>query len=285
MLVIISAGAPGAEASCELFTEPELVEMPGYRGVAMEPFVTPDGRYLLFNDSNDPANDTDLHYAERTGNAFVYRGRLPGANSTELDGVPSVSKDGLLYFVSPRNYGSGFSVIHRAKFSAGKVQGVELVEGVSRGLPGFVNFDAEISWDGSKLVFVDGALVPGGPFPLHADLVIARRTGTGFARLPNSDEIFQNVNTTALEYAPALSRNGRELFFTRFLAVPGSQPETYRSTRAKTTEAFGPPAPLDLFAGFYEAPAFSPDERSIYFHARTDSKAPFRIYRVRRCSR
>ncbi len=285
VVLILAAVAPMAEASCALFEEPEIVEMPGYRGVAMEPFVTPDGRYLLFNDSNDPANNTDLHYAEKKGSAFLYRGKLGGANSTDLDGVPSVSKDGQLYFVSPRSYGQGFSVIHRARFSAGKVRSVELVPGVSRGLPGFVNFDAEISRDGSTLVFVDGVIVPGAPFPLHGDLVIARRNGEGFARHANSDDIFRNVNSAALEYAPALSSDGRELLFTRFLAVPGSQPQTYRSTRPNTSEAFGPPGLLDLYSGFHEAPAYSPDERSIYFHARSDERAPFRIYRVRRCSR
>ncbi len=283
LVLALSAGAPPAGATCDLFDHPELVEIAGYLDVAMEPFVTPDGRYLLFNNSNAPDDQTDLHYAQGSGNAFVYRGKLHGANSSDLDGVPSVSSDGVLYFVSPRNYGQGFSVIHRGIFSAGDVRDVELVGGISRGLPGFVNFDAEISRDGLTLAFVDGALVPGAPAPFHADLVFARREGAGFARLSNSDEILRNVNTTALEYAPALSADGLELFFTRFVFVPGSQPENYRSSRSDASEAFGPPELL-AFPGFAEAPALSPDGQWVYFHARSSSGEPFRIYRARRCS-
>ena len=48
-----------------MLAKPERVAIVGYTGAAMEPFVTPDARYLLFNNSNDPAIDTHLHYAER----------------------------------------------------------------------------------------------------------------------------------------------------------------------------------------------------------------------------
>ncbi len=284
LLLTVSAGTPSAEASCKLFGDPELVEITGYLDVAMEPFVTPDGRYLLFNNSNDPPEATDLHYAEGSGNTFAYRGKLTGANSADLDGVPSVSAEGQLYFVSPRNYGQGFSVIHRGTFEAGEVRDVQLVAGISRGIPGFVNFDAEISRDGSLLAFVDGAIVPGAPFPFHGDLVFASREATRFTRLSNSDEILRNVNTPALEYAPALAADGLELFFTRFLTVPGSQPENYRTSRNTTSETFGPPELLDLFPGFVEAPALSPDGRWLYFHARSDSRERFRIYRASRCA-
>jgi hypothetical protein len=36
-----------------------------------------------------------------------------------------------------------------------------------------------------------------------------------FERLPDSSRIFANINTSALEYAAAISSDGLELFFTR----------------------------------------------------------------------
>jgi hypothetical protein len=86
------------------FRDPKPVTIRGYSGQAMEPFLTRDGRYLLFNNSNDPATDTDLQYAERVDDGtFDYRGKIRGANSAALDAVPSMDREGNLYFVSTRS--------------------------------------------------------------------------------------------------------------------------------------------------------------------------------------
>jgi hypothetical protein len=89
---------------------------------------------------------------------------------------------------------------------------MQLVEGLSLKKPGMVNFDVEISTDGEFLYGVDGDLT-GGAVPKSADLFVARRVGDRFERLADSSRIFANIN--ALEYAPAISRDGLELFFTR----------------------------------------------------------------------
>jgi len=53
----------------------------------MEPFITRDGRYLLFNNSNDPSVDMNLHYAERIDDlTFAYRGEIAGVNTPSLEG-------------------------------------------------------------------------------------------------------------------------------------------------------------------------------------------------------
>jgi len=56
----------------------------------MEPFITRDGRYLLFNNSNDPLVDTNLHYAERIDDlTFAYRGEIAvRTKKTKPFGVP-----------------------------------------------------------------------------------------------------------------------------------------------------------------------------------------------------
>ena len=75
----------------------------------MEAFITKDGRFLMFNDK---AKDMNLHYAERIDDlAFQYKGEIKEVNTKELDGVPSLDKDGMFYFVSVRSYGETFSTL------------------------------------------------------------------------------------------------------------------------------------------------------------------------------
>src|SRR5690349_21866005 len=126
----MNAAPPGLEYRA--FGAPQRVAIRGYGGDAMEPFITRDGRYLLFNNRNDPRVDTNLHYAERVDDVtFDYRGELKGANSPALDGVASVDRDGNLFFISTRSYGQTLSTVYRGRFNGGAVSGVELVQGVS----------------------------------------------------------------------------------------------------------------------------------------------------------
>ena len=111
-----------------------------YSGDAMEPFLTRDGRFLLFNNRNDPHVDTNLHYAERIDSLhFAYRGEIQGVNTSALEAVPSVSCSGDLYFVSTRSYQETFSTLYRARFSEGVATGIQLVPGISRRMPSWVN--------------------------------------------------------------------------------------------------------------------------------------------------
>lgn len=264
-----------------VFTEPQRVAIIGWDLDAMEPFLTRDGRWLLFNNSNDPAIDTNLHFAERVDDAtFLYRGEIGGVNTAALEGVASMDLEGTLYFVSTRSYGSTLSTIYRGRFSEGEMSGIEIVAGISPLEPGLVNFDAEISPDGERLTFVDGKF-SGSSFPDAADLVIASRTdGSTFERL-SDESILANVNTDDLEYAPAMSADGRELFFTRLELEDGTPTfGIWRSWRSSIDQPFGLPSRIRSISGFVEAPALSPDERSLYFHKREDSR--FVIYRVTR---
>lgn len=97
------------------FSNPESVAIRGYSDDAMEPFLTRDGSYLLFNNSNDPAADTNLHYAERVDDlTFDYRGEISGANTTALDAVPTADAMGNIYFISTRSYSQTLSTIYRS---------------------------------------------------------------------------------------------------------------------------------------------------------------------------
>jgi hypothetical protein len=126
----------------------------------------------------------------------------------------------------------------------------------------------------SELQPGDG-IFTGGPVPLSADLAAAVRENGEFKRV--SSDLFSNVNTDALEYAACLSVNQLELFFTR---LTGTDAVIYRSVRSDRTQPWSVPLRVNAISGFVEAPALSPDGRSLYYHALRGSR--FVVERVQR---
>ena len=249
------------------FGNPKLVTVEGYSGDEMEPFISPDGEYLFFNNSN-AATDTNLYYAKRIDDTtFLYEGEIGGANSSALDAVPSMDSSGDFFFVSTRSYSQTLSTIYEGEYLNGSVTGVALVPGVSKGMPGWVNFDADISPDGTTLYFDDGDYSQSGQL-LSATLAIATKTQNRFERLSKSDKILKRVNDpSALVYAPDISSDGLQLYYTRAPLPLGSAPPSIEvATRANATSAFGKPNVLSQLTGFVEAPALSPDGQGLYFH-------------------
>jgi len=247
------------------FTAAGCIEIQGYDGDAMEPFIAPNTGDLLFNNKNSPPELTDLHWARRIDDGhFQYIGLIDGANSSALDGVPSIDESGTIYFVSTRSYDETLSTLYRGHWSNGVVTQVEIVPGVSRELAGFVNFDAEISRDGDSLFYVEGHF-SGKAVPDSADIALAHRMGDRFVRDTFSDVLLASVNSPALEYAPAISADRRELFFTR-LDPHARTIAIYRVKRSGAGQAFGPAERVAAADGFVEAPALSPDGNILYFH-------------------
>jgi hypothetical protein len=103
----------------------------------MEPFVSPDGRYLLFNTSNMAPAVLALQYATRSGaQRFTFRGPVGGANQTgSLSGTPSMDAQGNLYFVSDRTNATNRSTVFSGRFASGAVVGLHPVPGVVAGAP------------------------------------------------------------------------------------------------------------------------------------------------------
>ena len=255
--------APLLLAALSEFANPTRVNIIGYTGDAMEPFVTRDGAVLIFNNSNADPSQTDLHWAERENEtAFTYRGKIAGVNSSALDAVASVDRDGNFYFITTRSYFSDLSTIYAGRFSSGAVQNVAPVAGISRGIPGQLNFDVEVSADGSTLYFADGVFT-GGAVPSSADLAIAVKGADGRFRRVDSASL-SAINTNALEYAAAISEDQRELFFTRLV---NGEPRIFRSTRSDVTQPWSAPQRVAAIEGFTEAPTFGPGETSLYYHA------------------
>ncbi len=250
------------------FATPQQVAILGYEGDAMEPFLSRDGGLLFFNNRNEPADETDLHWAERIDDlTFRYRGRIDAANSATLDGVPTMSRDGRFCFISPRAYDETLATVYCGAWRDGRIGGVERQLDASPRIPGDVIFDAEISADGRSLYLAQGDFRGGGGLPRSADLRLARLVGASFSLSPADDAMFASVNTDALEYAAAISSDGRTLSFTR---VEGRPPFArigiWVSRRAGPTEPFGPPVRIAALNGFVEAPTFSDHDDSLYYH-------------------
>ncbi len=280
-VLIPSCAPPRTQAPADdpsnAFQDPQRVTIAGYEGDAMEPFISRDGKYLFFNNLNEPSVNTNLYWAERIDDLhFKYRGELQGVNTPALEGVPSMDRNGNFYFVSNRSYDQTASTLYRAKFANGVLAGVELVPGVSLAKPGIVNFDAEISADGNTLYFVESQF---NFFrqPESARILIARRNGNTFVRDAASASIMQAINSEGLNYAPATSASECEIFFTR--AGPQG-PAIYMAKRADKSQPFQEPLRLAAITGFVEGPTLSADEQSLYYHKKENGRLV--LYRVSR---
>jgi hypothetical protein len=262
------------------FTNPEQVTILGYTQDAMEPFISVDGKYLFFNDSS-MATDTNLYYATRIDDVtFQFQAEIADANvPNAITEVPSMDVNGKFYFLSNRSYRTTFSTIYWGDFSDGVLSNVALVPGVSKRKFGWVNFDAGISPDGTRLYFVD-AFYGTGSFPQNAKITIAKRKGEKFVRLADSNTIMQNVNTGGLNYAPCPTASDLEFFFTRASEFPGSVPGIYTATRASKSVSFKTPVKIAAITGFAEGPSISSDGKSLYYHEQVNGK--FEIFRVTR---
>lgn len=276
LLAACSAPAPGP-APAGGFGEPQPVTIAGYDSDVMEPFVSRDGETLFFNDSNAPTAQTDLHWATRIDDThFGYRGRVDGANSAMLDGVASLSSDGAFCFVSTRDYEQTLATIHCGRWTGANVVDVTLQAEAAPRIPGRVIFDAELDASGDFLVIADG-LFTGGPVPVSGDLRLARLVDGQFLLDPSADHLFKSINTSALEYAAAISADGLALSFTRGTSQPISPPEIWIARRATPEAAFEQPRRIGAITGFVEGATFAPDG-AIYFHRRVGDR--YALYRV-----
>ena len=107
---------PSPTATPGAFSSPQRVTINGYSQDAEEPFISRDGNYLFFDNSNNPKvnPNTDIFWATRIDElTFQYQGPIAGVDTTtSLEGVPSMDLNNVFYFVSPRNYPQTLSTIY-----------------------------------------------------------------------------------------------------------------------------------------------------------------------------
>ena len=279
-----AAALPSEKLTME-FSHPEKVPLQGYDGDLMEPFLSHDNQYLFFNNSNVPGEKTDLFYARRTPDGgFRFVGPVKGANLPPpvLDGVASMDRNHRFYFTTTRDYANSFLTIYSGNFTKEVLTDVAPVLGdFSRGKLKWVTMDVEVSEDGNTIYCSDAyfpSLEKG--VPGLSDIKIARKSPDGrFLLLPDTDAILRNVNTPDLEYAPSISPDERELFFTR-LRLKDLHTTILRAKRKSAADPFDVPEALAAVTGFVEAPTLAPDGKTLYYHKKDGNR--FALYQVTR---
>ena len=248
---------------------------------AMEPFVSPNGSYLFFNNLNDGIN-TKLYYATKINDStFNYIGELTGANQTitpHLDAVADMDVNGNFYWTSTRNYPTELNNLFQGTFSAGNVSDIERVQGdFNMNTPGWLVMDHGISLDGQYLYFnnarFDDVNCQG---PCETTLGVAQKNNAStFSTLPNSASILQNINdANYIYYAPCISSDNLELYFTRYLKGQITSNTVFEicvAVRSNSLSEFSIPRVLfsENISNLIEAPTLTVDKNIIYYHQKT----------------
>ena len=248
---------------------------------AMEPFIEPNGNYLLFNNLNDGIN-TKLYYASKVNDStFNYIGELSGANQTtspHLDAVPDLDLNGNFYWTSTRNYPTELNNLFRGDFSSGNVSAIERVQGdFNMNIPGWIVMDHGISLDGQFLYFnnarFDDENCQG---PCETTIGIAQKVNAStFNTLTNSSTILQNINdSNYIYYAPCISSDNLEFYYTRYLKGEITAATTFEicvAVRNSSLSEFSVPNVLfsETISNLIEAPTLTVDKNIIYYHQKT----------------
>lgn len=264
---------------------PEIkVTITGLTFDAMEVFISADEQTLFFNSLNSGGN-TNLYYATRVDDTtFTYVGLVGNAYDpapSHLDGVPSLDVNDRFFWVSLRDYPTIYENLLNSDYSAGSVNSIKHTYGdFNVYLPGWLIMDAAISYDGDLLYYVN-AYFNSCPFgmPCDALLGVAQKVNdTTFNKLPNSDGLFSNINDpNYIVYAPQLSVDGKELYFTRILDGTVNS-ELCVSVREELTDTFSLPVVIYSNDGFVpEAISITNDKSKIYYHQK-NSLGVFEVY-------
>ena len=263
----------------------EKVEILNYTGDAMEIGISPDGTYLLFNDKKKP--NKDMHWSTKIDDrTYKYRGKVANTVSSKVDGTPSFDGKGNIYFTILKAYPVSLETIYVSRFQDGTamdpipVKGNIYIKDQNRPSAFWVSLDPDISDDGNLLFYSEGRFDPRVGFPYPFNVRGAQKFNGEFVKM--DDGILKNINTDHLEYAPTISSDGLEIFFTRIGKTSGRPKMVgiFTARRDSTQTPFGRPERIMAITGNVEAPVLSGDETRLYYH-RMD-RGVYRVYRVTR---
>lgn len=207
------------------WSTPEVASFSG-QFADFDPFVSPDGQrlYWISNRPVDgrPKTDFDIWMVERHGSGWGAPIHLDApVNSPDGEFYPTVSVHGTLYFSSNRPGGKGRGDLYMSRPENGHFAAPTSLGDVvnSTGFDG----DPFIAPDESYLVFTGWGRPDGDP---AGDLYITTMTdGAWSAPRP----LAHGVNSSAQEYAPIVSPDGRWLYFSSYrsaIDVPLERPLT-----------------------------------------------------------
>lgn len=240
---------------------------------AMEPFISLDGNTLFFNSLNSGGN-TNLYYATKVNDStFNYIGLVGGCydpSTNHLDAVASIDSLTNFFWVSLRNLPN----LYRGKYSNGTVKNSTRVYGsFNIFLPNWIIMDAAINYNGNELyycnAYFDSACAVG--IPCKTKMGFAQKINDSiFDKALTSDAVFSNINdTNYLVYAPIISKDGLEFYYTRLLRNTVNT-EICVSVRNNVTDPFSLPLVIYFDNGFFpEAPTLTIDKQKLYYHKKS----------------
>ncbi len=260
----------------------QQVQIIGYKGNVKEPFITPDGRFILFTDGRTLEHESSILYAQRMDPfSWGYLGELPGANHQSFDGSPSMDHMANIYFSSMREYSSTNATIFTGAIVETGVTSIRSIKTIATAAYGDANLEAEISHDGKTLYYANSTFHK-SKGPRSANIACAYLQNGVFRRASNSGTIFANINSSALEYGFALTDNELKIFFTRWdRRIDFKGPKIYMATRTDKDSPFENIAKFEGLGDFVESPAVSTEEHILYYHRREideDGNESFRVY-------
>ncbi len=251
---------------------------------AMEPFISPDGNTLFFNSLNSGGN-TNLYYATKINDTtFSFIGLVNGTydpSPNHLDAVASIDSLNNFFWVSLRNIPN----LHKGYYSNGNVSNISQVYGNFNILSptGWIIMDAAVSYQGNLLYYCNAYFGPTYTecpgIPCEARIGVAQKINDStFNKLPNTDAIFSNINdTNYLVYAPQVTKDGLELYYTRLLKNTFNT-EICVSVRNSIADTFSVPMIIYSNLGFVpEAPTITTDKQKLYYHQK-DGTGIYHIY-------
>jgi hypothetical protein len=171
--------------------------------------------------------------------------------------------------------------LYRATRNANGVWEPVLLEGLYGGA-GFVSVDPDISPNGTYL-FYSLFTISGGPLPEEIELRGAVSDGSGGFD-PLDDALLTDVNTELFDYAPTISSDGLEMYFTRADPSGPGIVGIFKTTRDSVDQPFAPvDTTVEAITGVVEAPSFNNDETALYYHRKeSENVGVYEIYRVTR---
>lgn len=275
-----------------IFGPEKKVTINGLTFDAMEPFISIDGNTLFFNSLNSGGN-TNLYFATKINDTtFNYVGLVNGcydSSPNHLDAVASLDSLNSFFWTSLRAYPSPMENLHRGIYSSGSVSNITRVYGnfniYNFNFPfGWLIMDAAINYQGNLLYFCNAKFDFSNTscvgVPCEAKLGVAQKINDStFNKLANSDALFSNVNDTVnyIIYAPQITKDGLELFYTRLLKG-GFNTEICLSVRNTVADTFNIPIVIYSNFGFFpEAASPTTDKQIIYYHQK-NSSGVYNIY-------
>ena len=197
-----------------VWQEPEKLSISGDDWSDLDPFVSLDGKQLFFISTRselgaaggNSKKNMDIWVSVRSGLEWTPPHRLENVNSSAKQGSPTVARNKTLYFFSNRNGDADKNALYLSRFKNGHYEPAVL-------LPSIVNVGPSdtspfIAPDDKTLLFYSTR--PGG-FG-KADLYVSYKK---HGKWTASVNLGPAVNSVDSDYNPAISPDGRQLFFGR----------------------------------------------------------------------